>query len=71
MIAEGMVFYQLNDELKYHIVAILNNEPRVQVVFKYFGINKKWWHYEIESLRAMQSNFECGLYLEKRKKDEI
>ncbi len=66
-IKKGLCFYKIKDKRKYHVVEIIK-EPETQVVVKYFGINKKWWHYEIESLYGMELSFETGLYFLKRGK---
>lgn len=66
----GLCFYMhMNrDKRKYHVVCILDKEDEPQIVYKYFGIHKRWWHYEIQSLYAFNMYFESGLYSLKRKK---
>lgn len=61
----GKTFYQKHDPRKYHIVAIIN-EPKVQIVYKYFGIHRKYWHYEIIWEYTFNLNFESGYWTEKR-----
>ena len=58
----GDVFYNKNDKRKYYIVAYLLYEKEPQVVYKFYGLNKKFWHYKIESLEIFKVSFECGLY---------
>lgn len=45
---EGDTFVD-DDGYKCYIVTNLPNEEGGQLVFKYYGKNKKWWHYGIES----------------------
>ena len=60
----GNCFYEKKSEVyKYHVVAILENEE--QIVFKYFGKRKQWWHYEIKSFYEYETWVECGLYFKK------
>lgn len=54
-----------DDGYKCHVLANLKKDE--QVVFKYFGINKKWWHYNIESyfwfelrMRVGENNLNTG-----------
>ena len=63
----GDIFYQKNDRRKYYIVSILD-EPKKQIVYKFFGIHKQWWHYQIESEYRMNFAFKIGLYSRKRSK---
>jgi hypothetical protein len=65
----GDCFFLKNDKRKYQIVAILN-EPQIQIVYKYFGINKKWWHYEIISFRQFILNFSLGFCKATSQKDD-
>lgn len=40
---------------KCHVVAILKDEPRenyTQIVYKYYGRRKQWWHYETIDLES-------------------
>lgn len=71
-IKEGLTFYRkvAGRPYKYHVVAILQNEPIPQVVLKHFGRHKQWWHYEVESEEGMQYAFEIGLYYFKNHKKE-
>ena len=64
----GDVFYKKYDRNKYHIVAILD-EPEKQIVYKFYGIHKRWWHYDIKSEYSMNHAFEIGLYSKKRDKE--
>jgi len=58
----GDKFHQKNDKRLYHVVAILEEKPDAQVVYKYFGIHKQWWHYEIKSMDDMITHFDIGLF---------
>jgi hypothetical protein len=62
----GQCFYIKNDNRKYHIVTILTEEKDPQVVYKFFGIHKKWWHYKLESLYAFGLCAKTGLYRSRR-----
>jgi hypothetical protein len=55
-------FYKKNDFHKYHLVGILENEPQPQVIYKYFGRYKQWWHYEIKSLYIFKISIKDGYY---------
>jgi len=57
-----MVFYKKRDKRKYHIVSILDESQDKMIVSKFYGIHKKWWHYEIESKYGMDLSFDSGLY---------
>jgi len=49
----GDVFYRnIAGPFKYkcHVVALLLDEPKPQIVWKYYGKHKQWWHYQIESI---------------------
>jgi hypothetical protein len=60
----GDCFYEKNySRYKYHVVAVLEEEE--QVIFKYYGKRKQWWHYIIKSFYEIDSWFECGLYYKK------
>ena len=61
----GDVFYKKYDRNKYHIVAILD-EPEKQIVYKFYGIHKQWWHYKITELWDMKEWFKYNLYSFKR-----
>ena len=37
---------------KYHVITILDKEPYTQIVLKYYGRWKQYWHYEVRSLFA-------------------
>ncbi len=64
----GDCFYKKNDSYKYHIVTILEDEG--QIVYKYFGKYKQWWHYEIEDFDNFQIYFKIGLYYFKDNKND-
>jgi hypothetical protein len=59
------VFYKKNDKRKYHVVTILDKERTLHIVYKYYGIHKQWWHYEIEPMFSFNSAFRIGLYYRK------
>ena len=65
----GDCFYEKTYNYKYHIVAILDEEPEKMIVYKYYGDHKQWWHYEIKSLYSMNLWFESGLYFIKEKEN--
>ena len=60
----GDCFYEKRQTYKYHIVAIFISEPDTepQIVYKYYGKHKQWWHYEVKSVYEFESWLECGLY---------
>ena len=58
----GGTYYRRRDSRKYHVIAILDKEDRPQIISKYFGHHKRWWHYEIESLEGFKYSFELGSY---------
>ena len=62
LISNKKSFYMKNDKRKYHIVIILNDKQENQIIYKFFGIHKRYWHYEIESLYSFNSRVHCGLY---------
>lgn len=63
----GDIFHDVKLKYKHHVVAILD-EPEKQVVHKYYGKHKQYWHYEIESMYMFQSRLQIGMYkLQKRK----
>ena len=63
----GDCFYEKQYLYKYHLVAIVDDKPDKQIVFKYYGRHKQWWHYEIVPLYRMNEWFRCGLYYTKNK----
>ncbi len=67
-IKKGVCYYQKNDTRKYHVVIVLEEEK--QVVVKFFGKHKQWWHYEIKSFYEMNLWFDGGLMSLKRIKKE-
>jgi len=58
------IFYRdnLTHIHKCHVVMMLENEENPQVVFKYFGKYKQWWHYEIESMFSFNLCIDNGRY---------
>ena len=62
----GDIFYDENG-YKCHIVSLLKEESEPQIVYKYFGKHKQWWHYHIKSKFWFENAFEGGLYKLKRK----
>jgi hypothetical protein len=59
---KGDVFYKIHDRRKYHIVDIIKDCDRTIVLFKFFGIHKRWWHYQIQHLWSMEDWFKNGIY---------
>lgn len=59
------IFYKKNDKRKYYVVMVLDKEETPQVVYKFYGINKQWWHYGIEPVYSFNNAFEIGLYYRK------
>ena len=59
------IFY---DELNYkcHIVARLKDLEEPQIVYRYYGKHKQWWHYCLISEYMFNSNFEIGYFKKKR-----
>lgn len=51
---------------KHHVVAVLEEEG--QVIHKYFGKHKQWWHYKIESIYSFNCYLDIGLYTKNRGK---
>ena len=58
----GDTFHRKGREYKYHIVKILNQEEEPQIVYKYYGKHKQWWHYEVESIFGFNDAVDIGLY---------
>jgi len=58
----GDAFYIKNDPRKYHVIEILEKERYPQVVLKYYGKHKQWWHYEIEPKFSIIERLRIGLY---------
>jgi len=73
ILKEGMSYYSriYNKKIKYHIVKIFEDDKNTIVVIKFFGIYKRWWHYETWDYDHLISYFECGLHSFKRLKDNI
>lgn len=43
---------------KAHVVAIVDND---YVVFKWYGLRRQWWHYEIRHIDLLEIEIERGL----------
>ena len=69
-ISIGKHFYMKQDPWKYYVVSFLLDEKSPQVVYKFFGIYKRYWNYEIESVDSFEKRFKCGLYFFSRNIDE-
>jgi hypothetical protein len=65
----GDIFYVKNGPQIYkkHIVAILKKENEPQIIYKWYGKVKQYWHYEIESVYSFNYAFNIGLYKLNRK----
>jgi hypothetical protein len=61
----GDAFYDKN--YKKYVVIILDKEDEPQIVTKYYGKVKQYWHYEIEDLYSFNRRFRLGLYKLSRK----
>lgn len=61
----GETFYYRN--YKYHVVSIINEKPYPQIVYKYYGKYKQWWHYEIESIFSFNDKLHVGIFSVKKK----
>jgi len=59
----GQTFHKKGNSYKYHIMAIILDDPETQVVFRYFGKYKQWWHYEIEYEFGFLDAVKIGLYI--------
>lgn len=57
---KGDIFYKSRDRRKYHIVKVLNEPCGKLYVVKYFGIHKRWWHYEILSQWLLDNQYLFG-----------
>lgn len=62
----GDTFYK-RDGIKYHIVNILTDNYVQLIVYKFFGKNKRWWHYEIEEYEIFETKIKCGSYFTKKR----
>ena len=49
-------------KVKCHIVGFLKEEKIPQIIWKYFGKRKQWWHYQIESMYAFDLSLQYKLY---------
>ena len=64
----GDVFYTRNGVIyKKHIVSILDKESEPQIIYKWYGKVRQYWHYEIESVYSFNYAFNIGLYKLKNK----
>jgi len=63
----GDIFYDTN-YYKCYIVSILKDETPAQVVYKYYGKHKQWWHYFVTSEREFDMCFDAGLWTFENKK---
>lgn len=66
-IKPGNHFYKMHDPRKYYIVVILEKEKISQIMYKFYGIHKQWWHYKHESLRMFKLKFKLNFYFWNRK----
>ena len=58
---KGKIFYD-QDGYKCHVVAILDEENHPQIVYKYYGNHKQWWHYFVISVFRFEYSFRIGLF---------
>lgn len=56
------VFYDYEQKNKCHVVSVLNDEPIVQIVYKFFGKHRRKWFYEIISKDRFFLNLEYNLW---------
>ena len=67
----GNVFYNKNEGLldarKCHIVNIFEDDDEDIIVFKFYGKHKQYWHYRVMPDDDFESNFDAGLFYEKKK----
>jgi hypothetical protein len=64
----GEIFYKGREPYKYHIVGVLSLAQ--QVIYRYYGKRKQWWHYEVEHMDSFKYCFEIGIYSNIRKRYE-
>lgn len=73
-IKTGLVFYHkvIGRRIpnKHYIVAILDQEPEIQIVHKYYKKHKQYWQYKVESEWAVIDQFKTGSYFMTRKEAE-
>lgn len=69
-IKEGSIFYKIINGIQYkcYIVSILKEEKQPQIVYKYYGKCKQWWHYKVISEYGLNMEFNFKLCSEKRQK---
>lgn len=66
----GDVFYDKQWNYKHYVVVLLLDEEMPQIVSKYFGRHKQWWHYKIEPLHYFNLAYNGGLYAKNRFQQE-
>lgn len=49
------------EERKYHVVAVVVDGDHLIYVLKYFGIHKRWWHYEAMEHLKFKTALDCNL----------
>jgi hypothetical protein len=59
---KGDCFYKVNDERKYYIINIFEDNDREIVCIKFYGRDIKDWHYEIWEYDWLIKYFESELY---------
>lgn len=64
-IKKGLCFY--DKEYKYHIISVLALEKNAQIVYKYYGKHKQWWHYEIMSFKTFIFRLQHEMYFLNRR----
>ena len=57
-------------EYKYHIVLSFEDKGNILYVVRYFGIHKRWWHYEIWDKETMAFNKERGYKIVKHRNNK-
>ena len=58
----GDTFHDKRGKYKYHIVMVLDKEEDPQIIYKFYGKHKQWWHYKVESVFGFNHAVEIGLY---------
>jgi hypothetical protein len=64
----GSVFYEINEDYKYHVINIFKDNDSNIIVFKYYGKHKQWWHYEVIELWKFNMRIKHEIYYFKDKK---
>lgn len=59
-IKTGTTFKMNNDRRLYHVCGFVDNDKAI--VWKYYGIYKQWWHYEVDNLDSFIEGVKIGLY---------